>query len=70
MYYIRGLQNVSHQLTNETMNLFLKNILPVSLFIGFGLSLASCDLINQDVGPFYHSYASIGISADTVQVGS
>lgn len=70
MYYLCGHQDVTHQSTNETMIPFFKNIFAASLIIALGFSMISCDLINQEVGAFYHSYASVGTSADTVQVGS
>lgn len=42
----------------------------MTLLIAISLIAVSCELVNSENDLIYHSYASMGVSADTVKAGS
>lgn len=50
--------------------LFFKPALNLTLVLVLSFVVISCDVMSTDNDLIYHSYASIGVSADTVDAGS
>lgn len=50
--------------------LFNKITLNITVILVLSLVVISCDVMNSDNELIYHSYSSLGVSADTVKAGS